>query len=74
MTYTGGEYSQENLFEELKRQSKAENIKSYDEYVELVDNLVEEKISYGFFLDQEDTEQIKSDLAQRWSEIERRMR
>lgn len=71
MTYTGAEYSLENLFLELKKQAKNENVQSYDEYTELVDNLIEEKKSYGFLSDEEDLEQIKRGLELRWHEIER---
>lgn len=70
MTYTGSEYSLENLFGELQKQAKSENVQSYEEYVDLVDNLIEEKKSYGFLADEEDLEQIKHDLELRWPEIE----
>lgn len=73
MTYTGGEYSLESLFEELKKQAKEENVESYDEYTELVDRLIEEKKSYGFLSDEEDLEQIKHGLELRWHEIERNL-
>lgn len=73
MTYTGAEYSLENLFLELKKQAKNENVQSYDEYTELVDNLIEEKKSYGFLSDEEDLEQIKHGLELRWNEIEKNL-
>jgi hypothetical protein len=73
MTYTGSEYSLETLFLELRKQSRVENIHSYDEYIDLVDNLIEEKKSYGFLLDQEDLEQIRHDLELRWPELERKL-
>lgn len=73
MTYTGSEYSLENLFGELKKQAKNENVQSYDEYIDLVDNLIEEKKSYGFLADEEDLEQIKHGLELRWSEIEKNL-
>lgn len=73
MTYTGAEYSLENLFLELKKQAKNENVQSYDEYTELVDVLVEEKKSYGFLSDEEDLEQIKHGLELRWNEIEKNL-
>jgi hypothetical protein len=71
MTYTGSEYSLERLFIELQKQARNENVQSYDEYVDFVDNLVEEKKSYGFLADEEDLEQIKHNLELRWPEIER---
>jgi len=73
MTYTGSEFSLEQLFLELKKQSRSENVQSYDEYIDLVDNLVEEKKNYGFLVDEEDLEQIKQDLELRWVEVERSM-
>jgi hypothetical protein len=73
MTYTGAEFSLENLFRELKKQSKNENVGSYEEYTELVDNLIEEKKSYGFLADEEDLEQIKHGLELRWPEIEKNL-
>lgn len=73
MTYTGAEYSLENLFLELKKQAKNENVQSYYEYTELVDVLVEEKKSYGFLSDEEDLEQIKHGLELRWNEIEKNL-
>ena len=73
MTYTGSEYSLETLFCDLQKQVKVENIQSYDEYVDLVDNLIEEKKSYGFLSDEEDLEQIKHGLELRWNEIEKNL-
>ncbi len=70
LTYTGAEYSLEDLLAELKARAKAENVRTVDSYKDLVDELVEEKKSYGFFSDEEDLEQIKDDLEQRWPEVE----
>lgn len=72
VTYTGGEYSVDALFRELSRQVEDENIKTYDEYRGLVDLIVEEKMSYGFFTENEDLEQLKSDLLSKWPEIAHR--
>ncbi len=63
----------ESLFSELQKQARNENVQSYDEYLGLVDNLVEEKKSYGFLSDEEDLEQIKHDLELRWPELEEKM-
>lgn len=72
-TYTGGEYDQEQLFSELRGRVAFERIGSYEEYEDLVDELVEEKRGYGFFHPDEDLEQIKSDLNSRWGEIEEQL-
>lgn len=69
MVYTGAEYSTQELFEELKRQVEDENIHSFDQYSDLIDLLLEEKKSYGFFAEDEDLEQIKGVLKQRWGEV-----
>lgn len=73
MTYTGAEYSSEDLFHELSRQVEQENIHSVEEYNDLVDLLVEEKKSYGFFTEDEDLEQLKGSLRLRWDEVRRKM-
>ncbi|EKD58895.1 MAG: hypothetical protein ACD_56C00035G0009 [uncultured bacterium] len=70
MTYTGAEYSSENLFHELLRQVRAEDVRSFDEYKDLIDVLIEEKKSYGFYSEDEDLEQLKRSLELRWNEIE----
>jgi hypothetical protein len=70
MTYTGAEYSLESLFRELKNQVEQENVRTYDQYKDLVDVLIEEKKSYGFLNDEEDLIQIKRNLELRWMEIE----
>lgn len=69
MTYTGGEFSYESLWQELQRQVHDENVKSLDQYKDLVDLLVEEKRGYGFLRDEEDLQQIKSNLISRWREF-----
>ena len=70
MVYTGAEYSSEDLFQELRRQVQQENVRSFEEYDGLIDNLIEEKKSYGFFADEEDLVQLKRGLELRWLEIE----
>jgi len=72
-TYTGGEYSLQDLLNELKERAKAENVRTIDSYKDLVDELIEEKKGYGFFSEDEDLEQMKDDLEQRWSEVEKNL-
>lgn len=69
MPYTGGEYSQPALLGELKEMITAEHVKTFDEYSELVDWLIEEKKSYGFLNDEEDLTQLRRDLELHWTEI-----
>ena len=71
MTYTGAEYSTSSLLRELKKQVEQEHVKTFDEYKGLVDNLIEEKKSYGFLADEEDLEQLRHDLELRWGEMEK---
>ena len=70
MIYTGAEFSSEDLFQELRKQVKRENVRSFDEYSDLVDSLIEEKKSYGFFSEEEDLVQLRRILELRWKEIE----
>lgn len=70
MTYVGAEYSVNDLFKEIQRRTAIENIHTFDEYKDSIDEIIEEKKSYGFFRDEEDLEQIRSDLELRWREIE----
>lgn len=71
MTYTGAEYSTSGLIRELKKQIKQEDVKSFDQYKDLVDALIEEKKSYGFFVEDEDLIQLRHDLEVRWSELQK---
>jgi len=71
MTYQGGEFSTESLFEELKEKAKEEKVQTLGEFKALVDDLVEEKKTYGYFSEDEDTVQIKKTLESRWLEVEK---
>ncbi|MCX6766095.1 MAG: hypothetical protein NT136_04015 [Candidatus Moranbacteria bacterium] len=71
MTYKGGEYSFNELLKELKQRAKKELIQSDYEYLELIDGLIEEKKSQGYFSEDEDMEQLKSDLEIMWPEVEK---
>jgi len=69
MPYIGGEYSIQALLKELKQMVAIENVKSFDQYSELVDWILEEKKSYGFLADEEDLTQLRRDLELHWGEI-----
>lgn len=69
MTYTGAEYSMQALLKELKKKIENQGINSYDEYVDMVDDLVEEKRGYGFFSENEDLTQIKNNLEMHWRDL-----
>lgn len=70
MTYQGGEYSFKDLYKEIKNKAKDEGIQSDYEYLDLIDQLVEEKKNSGFFSEDEDLEQLKNDLEAMWLEVE----
>ncbi|HPX94016.1 MAG TPA: hypothetical protein PLF30_00415 [Candidatus Moranbacteria bacterium] len=72
-TYTGGEYSEEQLLSDLRQRVAFEKITSYEEYKGLVDEIVEEKRAFGFFHPDENLEKIKSDLDSRWGEIKEQL-
>lgn len=70
LTYSGAEYSEESLFEEIKEAARRERISTLVQYRDLIDEIVEEKRIYGFFSDDEDLTQVKKDLESRWVEVE----
>jgi len=70
LTYSGAEYSEESLFDEIKEAAKRERISTLVQYRDLIDEIVEEKRIYGFFSDDEDLSQVKKDLEARWEEME----
>ncbi len=71
MVFTGAEYPIEDLFEELKALAWQENISTLNDYKELVEYLIEERYSYGFFDDNDYLDQIIDNLAARWPEIQK---
>lgn len=70
LTYSGAEYSEESLFDEIKEAAKRERISTLVQFRDLIDEIVEEKRIYGFFSDDEDLSQVKKDLEARWPDIE----
>jgi hypothetical protein len=71
MAHKGGEYSFKELLGELKKEAKEETIQSDYEYTELIDGMLEEKKKLGLLSEDEDLEQLKSDLELMWPEVER---
>ena len=70
MIYTGAEFSNQDLFEEMKQIVLREKITTFDEYEGMADALIEEKRSLGLYADQEDLSQIKRDLELYWPQIQ----
>jgi len=71
LTYQGGEYSNHDLFGEVKEAAVREGVSTLVQYRDLIDEIVEEKRIYGFFSDDEDLFQVKENLEARWPEIEK---
>lgn len=51
-----------------------QGIESYDQYIDLVEELLAQKLGDGEFDTHEDLEQIKSNLEMLWPDIEREVR
>jgi hypothetical protein len=64
------EDSVQSLFQELRGRVRDEGADTYGEYKELVQEMLQEKLSEGVFDVNEDLQTIESDLEGRWSEIE----
>jgi len=73
LTYSGAEYSEESLFDEIREAAKRERISTLVQFRDLIDEIVEEKRIYGFFSDDEDLSQVKKDLEARWEEMEKNL-
>jgi len=73
LTYSGAEYSEESLFDEIKETAKRERISTLVQFRDLIDEIVEEKRIYGFFSDDENLTQVKKDLEARWEEMEKNL-
>jgi len=71
LAYQGGEYSDSDLFGEVKEAAIREGVSTIVQYRDLIDEIVEEKRIYGFFSDDEDLSQVKESLESRWSEVEK---
>lgn len=70
MTYQGAEYSFKELLNEIKKRARENALQSDYEYTDLVEEVIEEKKSEGFFSEDEDLEQLKDDLILMWPEVE----
>lgn len=64
------ESSEQSLFDELRGRARAEGISSPGEYRDLIQEVLEEKVSEGVFDRSEDLPTIERDLEGRWPEVE----
>lgn len=77
MTFRGSQLREESvqtLFQEAKRRAHVDLIDSYEEYRDLVEDLLQEKVNDGTFDLGEDIPTIQKDLDMMWPEIERGLR
>ncbi len=64
--------SLQSLYFQLRARVRAQGVESYDEYIDMVDELLQEKLGYGFFDKHDDMAQVQKDLEMMWPEIEKR--
>lgn len=60
----------QNLFEEVKTRAIREGITSYDEWIDLVEDLVQEKLADGELTKHDDLLTIQKDLEMMWADVE----
>ncbi|MBP9751876.1 MAG: hypothetical protein KBD19_03385 [Candidatus Moranbacteria bacterium] len=65
------EDSVRTLFNEASRRAHDEGIETYDEWRDLVQGLLQEKVNEGMFDIDEDIPSMEKDLEMMWSEAER---
>ncbi len=68
------EVSEKTLFEQVRDRAVNEGISTCDEYIDLVDEIVMEKLNDGYFSQDEDLVQVRRDLEQRWPEVEEELK
>lgn len=68
------EDSVQTLFQEVSRRAHAEGIGSYEEYRDLVEDLLQEKLNDGIFDVGEDLPTMEKDLEMMWPMLEPRLR
>ncbi|HWQ60417.1 MAG TPA: hypothetical protein VN420_04740 [Candidatus Fimivivens sp.] len=64
------EDSAQSLFDALRERVRDEDIKTYGEYRQLVQDIIQEQLSEGALDVNEDLDTLESDLDSRWHEIE----
>lgn len=68
------EDSVRTLFNEASRRAHDEGIGTYDEWLDLVQGLLQEKVNDGMFDIDEDIPTMERDLGMMWSEVEHSLR
>ncbi len=60
----------QNLFEEVKGRAISEGIQNYDEWIDLVEDLIQEKLNDGELTKDDDLLTIQKDLEMMWADVE----
>lgn len=63
-----------SLYYELRARVIMHGIDSYDEYIDLIEELLAQKLGDGEFDKHDDLEQIKNNLEMMWGDIEHEIR
>lgn len=77
MTFAGPQLREESvqtLFQEARQRAHAEMIETYEEYRDLVEDLLQEKVNEGTFDSGEDIPTMQKDLDMMWPEVEKGLR
>lgn len=64
------EFNINAIFREILHRRQSDSALSYDEYVDLVDEVLEEKREHGEINDDFDLQQTREDLLARWNTVE----
>ena len=61
---------EQNIFFEVKRRANEQGVTDYNEYLDLVEEVIAEKLDDGVLTKHDDLAQIRADLKQRFGEID----
>lgn len=70
-TANPNDVSVQSLYYQLRARVRTQGVETYDEYIDMVEELLQEKLGYGFFDKHDDMAQIQKDLEMMWPEIEK---
>lgn len=64
----------QTLYYSAKTRALEQGIESYDEYVDLIDELIQDRMREGVLVDEDNLPQIQKDLEMMWPKLEREIR
>ncbi len=67
--FIGNGTTEEEVFEEIKIRNELAPISTFDEYLSILDEIIEEKVTFGEMNQDEDTQMVKDKLAHRFDEL-----